>query len=131
MTIEATLASIDGSLISIATSLELIAGAAPAPTKAAAKPKATKAVKKAAPKEEQKEEPKEEPKPTTKKADAPKGPKLADVRTALGALQKATSSNDARALLAAVGGEPTLSKLPLDMYQAVIDAAAVATSEAS
>ena len=141
MTIEATLQSIDGTLISIATSLELIAGAAaaaPKPTKAAAKPKvkptpSTKSAKESAETSDAGEDKKESPSPekaTTKKADAPKGPKLDDVRTALGALQKATSSSVARALLADVGEAPTLSKLSQDMYQAVIDAAAAATEEA-
>ena len=142
MTIEATLQSIDGSLISIATSLEVLAlggtVAAPKPTKARAKAKvkptpSTKSAKESAETTDAGADKKTTPSPektTTKKADAPKGPKLDDVRTALGALQKATSSSVARALLADVGEAPTLSKLPQDMYQAVIDAAVAATEEA-
>lgn len=59
------------------------------------------------------------------------GPEIADVRKALGALQKVTSPDDARALLKEVGKSPTMSKLAEDMYQAVIDAALEAADAAS
>ena len=131
MTIEATLQSIDGSLISIAASLEAIAtgGAVPTPEKPAKATKATKATSSSKPKSTTK--PADKPSSKTQTSADEDGPTITDVRKALGALQKVTSPDDARALLRKVGEAPTMSKLLEENYQAVIDAALEAASEAS
>lgn len=52
---------------------------------------------------------------------------LADVRKALGALQKKTDADTARGVLYNVGGASTLSQLKPDLFAAVIDAAVEGT----
>lgn len=126
MTIEATLQSIDASLQTIAIALDSLAAVNGAPSgtsKATPQKKATGSTKpsKAA---SQKQDAAPAKSATKAKAE-PKdeGPELADVRRALTTLQKNSSSDAARALLEEVGGAKTLSKLPKDKYQDVIDAA--------
>ena len=130
MTIEAHLASIDASLITIAAALTGIAeGAgveAPKPTKTTGKKSAGSSTSGA----------KGKGKAATtdsKSTDEPEksdGPKLEDVRTALTALQNATDGKTARELLAKVGGNGALSKIKAAKYQDIIDAAGKAATEA-
>lgn len=123
MTIEAHLKSIDASLSTIALTLSAIAegtGAAIPPSEgtSSAAPQETAAAKKKAAAAKKKAEA-----AASKKEEEPDGPKLEDVRSALTAVQAATSGKDARELLAKVGGNGTLGKVKPAKYQAVIDAA--------
>lgn len=126
MTIEAHLQSIDASLQTIAISLEKLAGDPPAPAKPGTK-KTTKAStsSKSSSKTSTKQSDKPKPeKPSPEKDAKDEGPSLAEVRRALTSLQKREDPDAARGVLKEIGGVTTLSKLPEEKYQEVIDAAA-------
>lgn len=104
--------SLEASLERIATALETIAGKPPGKASA----KSGKSPQAAASKGSQKE-------PDKSSEPAGDAPDLATVRKALTALQKRETPAAAKKVLKEVGGATTLTKLPEDKYQAVIDAA--------
>ena len=126
--------TIENTLERIAVALETIAagGALPKP-EGKAKSGTTKPAspaKEASSSEKAKASTKPASKPSKPASSNEDGPSISDVRKSLGALQKVTSPDEARALLKEVGGAATMSKLAEDMYQAVIDAALKAAADA-
>lgn len=122
MTIENTLERIAVALESIAAGPGTTSTSPGKPAKdtSSAKPKPTS---KPADKPTSKSTAGKASKPTATSSTTEDGPKIADVRKALGAVQKAFDSDTARALLKEAGEAATMSKLSEDMYQTVIDAA--------
>lgn len=118
--------SIESSLERIASALETMAygpGSSSVPKKPEEEVKPSKDTTEDTSSSKPKSTSKPAAKPTKSKTTDEGAPTIGDVRKALGTLQKATSADEARALLKRVGGATTMSKLEPENYQAVIDAA--------